>query len=71
MYAKSLQLYLTLCNTMNYSPPGSSVHGILQIRILEWVAMPSSGRLSRPRDRTQVLYVAYIGRQVLYNKHHL
>ena len=32
----------TLCNPMNCSPPGSSVHGILQARILEWVAMPSS-----------------------------
>ena len=37
--AKSLQLCLTLCNPMDYSPPGSSVHGILQARILEWVAM--------------------------------
>ena len=36
------QLCLTLCDTMDCSPPGSSVHGILQARILEWVAMPSS-----------------------------
>ena len=42
MHAKSLQLCPTLCNPMNYSPPGSSVHGILQERILWWVAMPSS-----------------------------
>ena len=40
--AKSLQSYLTLCNPMDCSPPGSSVHGILQARTLEWVAMPSS-----------------------------
>ena len=40
--AKSLQLCLTLCNPMDCSPPGSSVHGILQTRILEWVAMLSS-----------------------------
>ena len=40
MNAKSLQLCLTLCNPMDCSPPGSSVHGILQVRILEWVAMP-------------------------------
>ena len=40
--AKSLQSCLTLCNLMDYSPPGSSVHGTLQARILEWVAMPSS-----------------------------
>ena len=35
-------LCLTLCDPLDYSPPGSSVHGILQARILEWVAMPSS-----------------------------
>ena len=40
--AKSLQLCLTLCDAMDCSLPGSSVHGILQARILEWVAMPSS-----------------------------
>ena len=42
MHAKSLQLCLTLCNPMGCSLPGSSVQGILQARILEWVAMPSS-----------------------------
>ena len=40
--AKSLQLSLTLCNPIDCSPPGSSVHGILQARILEWVDMPFS-----------------------------
>ena len=40
--AQSLQLCPTLCNFMDCSPPGSSVHGILQAKILEWVAMPSS-----------------------------
>ena len=40
--AKSLQSCLTLCDPMDCSPPGSSVHGILQARILEWVAMPFS-----------------------------
>ena len=39
---------------MDCSPPGSSVHGILQARILEWIAMPSSRGSSQPRDRTQV-----------------
>ena len=39
--AQSLQLCLTLCDPMDCSPPGSSVHGIFQARILEWVAMPS------------------------------
>ena len=42
MYAKLLQSCLTLCDFTNCSPPGSSVHGILQARIMEWVAMPSS-----------------------------
>ena len=43
MHAKLLQSYPILCNPMDLSPSGSSVHGILQARILEWVAMPSSG----------------------------
>ena len=42
VYAKSLQLCPTLCNLMDYSPPGSSVHGILQDRKLDWVAISSS-----------------------------
>ena len=46
--AKLLQLCLTLCNPMDYSPPGSSVHGILQARILQWVACPPSGDLPNP-----------------------
>ena len=48
MCAKSLQSCPTLCNTMDYSLPGSSVHGILQARILEWVAIPSSRDLPNP-----------------------
>ena len=51
---KSLQSCPTLCHPMDCSPPGSFVHGILQARILEWVAMPSSRGSSRPRDRTCV-----------------
>ena len=43
---------------MDCGPPGSSVHGILQARILEWVAIPSSKRSSRPRDQTWVPLVA-------------
>ena len=42
VHAKLLQLDPTLCDPVDCSPPGSSVHGILQARILEWVAMPSS-----------------------------
>ena len=46
------QLCLTLCNPMDCSPPGSSVHGILQARILEWVAIFFSRGSSQPRDQT-------------------
>ena len=59
MCAKSLQSCLTLCNTMDCSPPGSSVHAILQARLLEWVAMPSSRRSSQPGDQTQVSWQEY------------
>ena len=48
------QSCLTLCDPMHCSLPGSSVHGILQARILEWVALPSSGGSSQPRDQTHV-----------------
>ena len=44
VHAKSLQSFLTLCDPMDYSLPGSSVHGVLQARILDWVAMLSSRR---------------------------
>ena len=54
-----------LCSSMDCSPPGSSVHGILQARTLEWVAMPSSRGSSWPRHRTQVSYISCIGRQFL------
>ena len=46
--AKSRQSCLTLCDPMDGSPPGSSVPGILQARILEWIAMPSSRDLTDP-----------------------
>ena len=46
---------LTLCDPMYCSPPGSSVYGILQARILEWVAIPSSRESSRPREQTRFL----------------
>ena len=53
------QSCLTLCDPMDCSLPGSSVHGILQARVLEWVAMPSSRVSSQPRDRTQVSHIAF------------
>ena len=48
----------TLCDPMDCSLPGSSVHGILQARMLEWVAMPSSSESSQLRDWTQVSHIA-------------
>ena len=54
LHAKSLQSYLTLSDPMDCSPPGSSVHGILQATLLEWVAIFSSRVSSQPRDRTCV-----------------
>ena len=69
--AESLQLSPALCSPEDCGPPGSSVHGILQARILEWVAVPSVRGSSRPRYRTLVSDIACIGRQVLYHQHHL
>ena len=54
------QLCRTLCNPMDCSPTGSSVHGILQTRILEWVAIPFSRGSSQPKDWT---YISCISRQ--------
>ena len=61
------QLCPILCDPMDCSPPGSSVHGTFQARILEWVAMPSSRASSRPRDRTHVSVscACCTGRQIL------
>ena len=52
------QLCPTLYDPVDYSPPGSTVHGILQAGILEWVAISFSRGSSRPRDRTQVSRIA-------------
>ena len=54
--AKSLQSCPTLCDLMDCSLPGSSVHEILQARILEWVAISSSRGSSRPSDQTCISY---------------
>ena len=56
VYANSLQLCLTLCDPVDCSPPCSSVHGILQARILEWVGMPSSRGSSPSTDQTRVSF---------------
>ena len=58
MCAKLLWSCLNLCDIMDCSPPGSSVHGILQARILGWVVMPSFRGSSQPRDRTRFSHVS-------------
>ena len=59
--ANLLQLCPTLCYTMDCSPPGSSLHGILHTRTLEWVAMPSSRGSPWPRDQICVSSVSCNG----------
>ena len=61
------QSCLTLCNPMDCRLPGSSVHGILQARILEWVAITFSRGSSQPRNRTQVSCI--IGRRFYHLSH--
>ena len=62
MHAKSLQSCLTLCNPMDCSPPDSSVHGILQERILEWVPCPPLGALPDPGIEPSLTSPALAGR---------
>ena len=61
----------TLCDPMDCSPPASSVCGILQVRILEWVAIPFSRGSSQPRDQTRVSCISRTGRWILYHQPHL
>ena len=65
--AKWLQSYPTLCDRKVCSPLGSSAHGILQAKTLEWVAMPSSRGSSRCRDRTHVSCGSCVGRRILHH----
>ena len=58
----------TCCNLMDYSPPGSSVHGIFQARIVEGVAISSSKGSSKPRDQISVSRVSCSGRRILYHR---
>ena len=57
LYVLVAQLSLTLCDPMDCSPPDSSVHGILQARILEKVAIPFSRGSSQARDRTHISFI--------------
>ena len=65
------QSCLMLRRPLDCSLPGSSIHGICQARMLEWVAMSCSRQSSWPRDRTCISCVSCIGRWVLYNYCHL
>ena len=56
----------TLFNSMAYRPPGSSVHGILQARILEWVAIPFSRESFQPRNLTQVSCISCTAGKFFY-----
>ena len=60
VHAKLLQSSLTLCSPMDCSPLDLSVHGILQVGILEWVAMSASRGSSWPRDRTRISCISCI-----------
>ena len=61
------QSCLTLCNSMDCSPPGSSVHGIFQARILKWVAMSFSRDLPNSGIKPLSHQASYIGGQILYH----
>ena len=63
---KLLQSCPTLCDPLDCSPPGSSVHGILQARTPEWVAISSPKGSFPPRDQTRISSVSFTGRWVVY-----
>ena len=65
------QLCLTLCDSLDCSPPGSTVRGILQARILEWIAISFSRGSSWPRDQTRISQASCTGRQGLDRCRHL
>ena len=70
------QLCPTLCDSMDCSPPGSSVHGVFQARILEWAAIPFSRGSSQPRDQTwvstlQAFSLYYLSHQGIHNSFYL
>ena len=57
----------TLCNPLDCSLPGPSIHGISQARILEWVAISYPKGSSQPRDQTSIACISCIGRRILYH----
>ena len=62
---QSIQLCPTLCNPMDCSPPDSSVYGIFQVRILEWISIFFSRGSSWFRDETHISWVSCTGRRIL------
>ena len=60
-----------LCNLMDCSLPGTSVHGIFQARVLEWVAISIFRGSSQPRDWSHLCYASCLCRWVLYHRGHL
>ena len=71
MCVNSLQSCPTVSSPMNGSLPGSSVHGVLQVRLLEWTAMSSSRGSSRPWAGSWLFHVSCVGRQLLHHQNHL
>ena len=67
VYAQLFQSCPTLCDPMDYSPPGSSVHGIFQARILKSVTISFSRGSSQPLDQTGVSWVPHMGRWNFYH----
>ena len=71
LHAKPLQSHLTLCGTIDCSPPGSSVHETLQVRLLKWVVIPFSRGSSQPSDLTCISFCLFPCRWALSHQHHL
>jgi len=72
MYVCSVsQVCPIFCDPMHTSPPYSSIHGILQARIPEWVAISFSKGSSQPRDWSCIYCISFVGRQILRLLHHL
>ena len=63
-----LQLCFTLCDPRDCSPPGFSVHGILQARILEWIDVSFSRGSSLSRDQTHISCISCISSRILYHR---
>ena len=67
LFSLVAQSCLTLCDPLDYSPPGFPVHGILQARILKWVAIPFSRGSSWLRNWTHVSCISCVDRRILYH----